>query len=223
MLDQNTDRMWYVIGAVLIGAAIIFGMNTLMPNTFASVTSMFDLVTQETNERIEKYTYGDNLVTEYVIYNHSDAHGRTDISDYVRSNRIVVESYGSHYGGMYLHMSDLDLKPSTEYRLSYNFKKLDGTLVHIGGHTDGAFLNNHYYVNGLLMDNSYGGAVYDDMYSDEVKDTDELQSVEMFFITPDEFDGSGDFYDGRISIQPNRYMRYPVTIEITNLSLSEVL
>src|SRR5699024_3230746 len=40
MLDQNTDRMWYVIGAVLIGAAIIFGMNTLMPNTFASVGSM---------------------------------------------------------------------------------------------------------------------------------------------------------------------------------------
>ena len=37
MLDQNTDRMWYVIGAVLIGAAIIFGMNTLMPEAFASV------------------------------------------------------------------------------------------------------------------------------------------------------------------------------------------
>lgn len=42
MLDQNTDRMWYVIGAVLIGAAIIFGMNTFMPETFASVGGMFE-------------------------------------------------------------------------------------------------------------------------------------------------------------------------------------
>ena len=29
MLDQNTDRMWFVIGAVLIGAAIIFAANAL--------------------------------------------------------------------------------------------------------------------------------------------------------------------------------------------------
>ena len=42
LLDQNTDRMWYVIGAVLIGAAIIFGMNTLMPEAFASVTQNFE-------------------------------------------------------------------------------------------------------------------------------------------------------------------------------------
>ena len=37
MLDQNVDRMWYVIGA-----AIIFGMNTLAPNVMASVEDMFD-------------------------------------------------------------------------------------------------------------------------------------------------------------------------------------
>lgn len=49
MLDQNTDRMWYVIGAVLIGAAIIFGMNTLMPNTFASVGESFTQVMDGNN------------------------------------------------------------------------------------------------------------------------------------------------------------------------------
>lgn len=49
MLDQNTDRMWYVIGAVLIGAAIIFGMNTFMPSAFASVTNTFDEVLGEVN------------------------------------------------------------------------------------------------------------------------------------------------------------------------------
>lgn len=37
MLDQNTDRIWYVIGAVLIGAAIILLLNGTAPNLFAQV------------------------------------------------------------------------------------------------------------------------------------------------------------------------------------------
>ena len=53
MLDQNTDRMWYVIGAVLIGAAIIFGMNTLMPELFASVTENFEGVSNQVSSTIE--------------------------------------------------------------------------------------------------------------------------------------------------------------------------
>lgn len=41
MLDQNTDRMWYVIGAVLIGAALILGANTLFPGLMSSVSTSF--------------------------------------------------------------------------------------------------------------------------------------------------------------------------------------
>src|SRR5699024_6217280 len=52
MLDQNTDRMWYVIGAVLIGAAIIFGMNTLMPNAFASVGNLFSEQTEKVSDKV---------------------------------------------------------------------------------------------------------------------------------------------------------------------------
>lgn len=41
MLDQNTDRMWFVIGAVIVGAAIIFITNGTIPEIFASVTESF--------------------------------------------------------------------------------------------------------------------------------------------------------------------------------------
>ncbi len=40
MLDQNTDRMWYVIGAIVIGAAIIaMGLN-IFDSSFESVDSL---------------------------------------------------------------------------------------------------------------------------------------------------------------------------------------
>ena len=41
MLDQNTDRMWFVIGAVIVGAAIIFIANGTLPTLFASVSDTF--------------------------------------------------------------------------------------------------------------------------------------------------------------------------------------
>ena len=42
MLDQNTDRMWYVIGALVVGAGIILLANKTLPEVFASVTGAFE-------------------------------------------------------------------------------------------------------------------------------------------------------------------------------------
>lgn len=47
MLDQNTDRMWYVIGAVIIGAAIILILNGTVPQIFASVADTFEDKTED--------------------------------------------------------------------------------------------------------------------------------------------------------------------------------
>lgn len=41
MLDQNTDRMWFVIGAVLIGAGLIAAANLLFPELFAQMAASF--------------------------------------------------------------------------------------------------------------------------------------------------------------------------------------
>src|SRR5699024_8856545 len=76
MLDQNTDRMWYVIGAVLIGAAIIFGMNTLMPEAFASVGSSFNDVIDVISNNVKNIAEEDNpnnLLDLNSIRNHSAA------------------------------------------------------------------------------------------------------------------------------------------------------
>lgn len=47
MLDQNTDRMWFVIGALVIGAGIILLANKTMPELFAKVGRTFDEMTDE--------------------------------------------------------------------------------------------------------------------------------------------------------------------------------
>ncbi len=41
MLDQNTDRMWYVIGAIVIGAAIIFAANALFDGVIMQAINGF--------------------------------------------------------------------------------------------------------------------------------------------------------------------------------------
>lgn len=45
MLDQNTDRMWFVIGALVVGAGIILLANKALPEIFANVTKSFETVT----------------------------------------------------------------------------------------------------------------------------------------------------------------------------------
>lgn len=62
MLDQNTDRMWYVIGALVVGAAIIFIANGTLPDLFASVGNSMQSVVEQT-EFIgrRKYLSNDDL------------------------------------------------------------------------------------------------------------------------------------------------------------------
>lgn len=56
MLDQNTDRMWFVIGALVVGAGIILLANKMLPEIFANVTgSMENLVKQTESIGRKKY------------------------------------------------------------------------------------------------------------------------------------------------------------------------
>lgn len=62
MLDQNTDRMWYVIGAVIIGAAIILILNGTAPELFASVGETFKAKTEEVTGSVDKLTMTDGAM-----------------------------------------------------------------------------------------------------------------------------------------------------------------
>lgn len=63
MLDQNTDRMWYVIGAVIVGAAIIFIMNGTAPELFASVTESFKGSSEDGTALIDEMSHRDVVYT----------------------------------------------------------------------------------------------------------------------------------------------------------------
>lgn len=61
MLDQNTDRMWFVIGAVLIGAGLIAAANILFPSLFADITKSFtDMLTKATGG-LDKIEFNPNV------------------------------------------------------------------------------------------------------------------------------------------------------------------
>ena len=54
MLDQNTDRMWFVIGALVVGAGIILIVNKTMPEVFANVADAFKGVADESTKSASK-------------------------------------------------------------------------------------------------------------------------------------------------------------------------
>lgn len=54
MLDQNTDRMWFVIGALVVGAGIILLANKTMPEVFANVADAFKGVADESTKSASK-------------------------------------------------------------------------------------------------------------------------------------------------------------------------
>lgn len=59
MLDQNTDRIWYVIGAVLIGAAIILIANGTLPDLFGQVADTYGEKTEEAAGAMEEMVTGE--------------------------------------------------------------------------------------------------------------------------------------------------------------------
>ncbi len=62
MLDQNTDRMWYVIGAIVIGAAIIaMGLN-IFSESFDSVEENYANVISIADDSIDGIGYSQNLI-----------------------------------------------------------------------------------------------------------------------------------------------------------------
>ena len=62
MLDQNTDRMWFVIGAVILGEAFIFIANGTLPTLFASVADSFEDAADKGTEVVDEIGANPNLL-----------------------------------------------------------------------------------------------------------------------------------------------------------------
>jgi len=66
MLDQNTDRMWYVIGAVVVGAAILLLLNGTVPDLFAQATGTYEEKTEDVTHQLDNTSIappGVNILT----------------------------------------------------------------------------------------------------------------------------------------------------------------
>ena len=63
MLDQNTDRMWFVIGALVVGAGIILLANQFMPEVFAQIGKAFNGVTKDSVNTIKDAFHIDNIIS----------------------------------------------------------------------------------------------------------------------------------------------------------------
>lgn len=97
MLDQNTDRMWYVIGALVVGAGIILLANKALPEVFANVTKSFKGVAEEGISAVE------NLDNRNYFY----------LKDF--ENRMFSDNKNTLF-----YYIELELEPNTTYTASTN-------------------------------------------------------------------------------------------------------
>ena len=116
MLDQNTDRMWYVIGAILLGAAIIFGASTMFPRAFASVGGMMSGVIgnihllEDVDDDISDMDFfeldGYNMISDATFIN--------GYFNYTSGGGTNTDSYFRQLDGF------IDVDPNTDYLIATN-------------------------------------------------------------------------------------------------------
>lgn len=131
MLDQNTDRIWYVIGAVLIGAAIILILNGTVPDLFGQVASTYEEKTEEAMNGAEKLASVDMVDTGLTGRDIQPWHeGKTEyISE--GSDSFLLTSEGQRGGFSFpAHYFQL----GETYTLTFDITKLEGTIDGIVGH-----------------------------------------------------------------------------------------
>ena len=133
MLDQNTDRMWYVIGAVLIGAAIIFGMNTLMPETFASVGDMMVGVTDDISAELSfrSPNANQNLYSAGNYY-YTGVAGGSGVTIGDNPNSLI--------------QTNIEVEPNTTYELIYHKNEKSNPMFIITQDSSVSDVHNHNWL-----------------------------------------------------------------------------
>ncbi len=218
MLDQNTDRMWYVIGAIVIGAAIIaMGLN-IFSESFDSVDGMMSDLSGVAFQKIDMIgsiddiELGGNLLTTSNIKLSKGASSNIGSVD-----KFQLEVDDSAHGGIYLDRTQINYKPNTKYVLKYTYQKVSGNLVSFGGHFPfNPKTSSLVYVDGVLNSKDYH-----DPYSAFVIDDMLEHDVFIRFTTSDSLFENSPWSDKNVWIQPNRRNSEPVTVDITNLTLHE--
>ena len=168
MLDQNTDRMWYVIGAVLIGAAIIFGMSTLMPEAFAGVNDNMQQAIGAVSVRIDQFSDLDVVYSKTHFENTRESSNKGSIGE----TGSIVEK-------------NIPIEPGETYVLTYN-RTGDSGEMHIFSHPQETtrLTHNRVYTqlfisNGTIVGDDWAGTARHFRSESQIYKTDDFMRVEF--------------------------------------------
>ena len=127
MLDQNTDRMWYVIGALVVGAGIILLANKGLPEVFASVTESFEQPMNSGTKLLHDLANTTNLYTG---------------GDYRYQG--IPGGYGYSIGHIpgSIVAKNIPVKPNTTYEIRY-YKEGKASNLTILTFTNSTTITNH--------------------------------------------------------------------------------
>lgn len=132
MLDQNTDRLWYVIGAVLIGAAILLLVNGTAPELFASATDTMSNIVDDVTYHIDD-KLGRKRKLEFNMRESVEPIGSASTNhEWLSETAIRFNSGDSHYAA--LRIPEQYFEIGKRYTISFDMQKLAGDVPGLGGH-----------------------------------------------------------------------------------------
>lgn len=149
----------------------------------------------------------DELIEEHNLIKLEDILTTSAANSERKGDSIILEVLNENGG---LEIQAGDLKPRTEYILSFTYAKLEGYLNSFGGHTDGIWENNTVTVDGKET------GTFTEMDSAYVTDDEEYHVVMIKFTTPKDKSPQSSLY-----IQPNRGDFDTVKVEIKDIYLIE--
>lgn len=108
MLDQNTDRMWFVIGALVIGAGIILLANKTMPEVFANVTKQMKNITNSATDEIDNGMFPNPNIAKNSSYDWQTYSGSSS-------------KYSKTIGENWFNLEEEGLKPGDKITFSFDY------------------------------------------------------------------------------------------------------
>lgn len=151
MLDQNTDRMWFVIGALVVGAGIILLANKAIPEIFANtVSAMNNIVTSEFgNPNLLKDASKEIMVTNSSSSSYAlNYHDRHLVEPLVEGETYTVSFYArspiatKFNQGIFINRGTKDI-PMNDTSISPEYKFYYGTFKFV----DELYNGNHFYLH----------------------------------------------------------------------------
>lgn len=208
MLDQNTDRMWYVIGAVLLGGLIIAGASGLFTTVMASTNDTFNKV----------------MTDIYLMQNEPNV--------VYSKNQFSFDETPSAYGwtiGNRLNSvveMNIPVEPNTKYRMRYNTEGVYPALVvltqsqEVSKASHNTLYSNKYRIRQLHTGESFAVDTFIDGKNYILKHTIQKDGMKIFDFETSEEELFISLTTGNVT--PHETMFKQVTFNYNDIELIKI-